>query len=520
MESIQNTIIHETPDAEGFDPADGRDDDDGRIEEFDEFGRSLELLKWRPLVAARMSAPKKAACEELFRRGDISFFLHPEQAKLAAWLDEKHREISVICISRQFGKTTMLLAYCLAYCITHPRATVLFIAPHRRQLEDYLMPSLNFVFSFLPDDLMPLQRALKWTFPNGASFRLDGIAIGHGARVRGASADLIVLDECRDMQGMQEMIESHLAPMFSTTNGRLVMISTPPSSPLHTFTDKYIREAIAGDYFYSATYKENPLLSTKRLRYLMEDLHPGGVKNITFRREYMADFSTADVEKLVVREWDEAANDGFFKTYKGPPNPVRPYVGLDYAFADPCGLIMGYYDYNEGCLIIEAEWFERGKNTDEVGLQLCEMEKQMRGRLPGAIEPIRVMDVDPSLASSLWKSYGLRFEMAFKVPSTVAMMNKLRIAFSQNRIRVRDTCPQLRFQLKAGVYTESGREYMRTQRGGHLDLIDALKYTALNMRWNEILAGKTVESVKFGQMNLSPFKTSDSFKQGVLSRPT
>lgn len=522
IQDVMDGSKDETPiDGTGSDQA----VDDGAVEALDEFGRSVKLLEWEPLQASKLSPQKKAACEELFRRGDISFFLHPEQKKLLDWIDQKYREVSVICISRQFGKTTMLLAYALAYCITHPRSAVLFIAPHKRQLEDFIMPKLNLVFSFLPDDLIPTQRGLQWTFPgNGATFRLDGVGIGKGTRIRGAAVDLIILDECRDMEGMKEMIESHLSPMFATTDGRLICISTPPESPLHDFTDKYIREAMYGDYFYTATYKQNPLLSTKRLRYLMNELHPGGEKNPTFRREYMADFSVADLEKRVVREWDEERNDLFFKTYNGPPNPVRPYVGCDYGFSDPCGLLVGYYDYVEGALIIDDEYFERGKNTDDVGLQLLDMERRMRERLPGAVEPIRVMDVDPSLMSSLWKSFGLRFEPAAKVPSIVAMMNKLRIAFSQGKIRIRNTCPQLRFQLKAGVYNEKGTEYIRTNRGGHLDLIDSLKYISLNMRWHEILTGAVdpnSQGLRYNQMNVSPFANKgQSFKTGVLSRPT
>ena len=72
------------------------------------------------------------------------------------------------------------------------------------------------------------------------------------------------------------------APMFTTANGRPVMISTPPEAPAHTFTDKFIREAIERNDFYSATYKQTPLLSTARLRYLTKVLYSGGEDNRPF----------------------------------------------------------------------------------------------------------------------------------------------------------------------------------------------------------------------------------------------
>lgn len=496
------------------------DDDDGELG-YDEFGRSLKLLSWRPLDPAKLSPQQRTACQELFRRGDISWFLHPEQSRLCEWLDAKYRELAVICISRQFGKSIFCLAYAIAYCLANPRSTVLYIAPTKVQLGKFMTSKIQTVFAFLPDDCVPEQRGSHWQFPNGSIFRLDGISIGGGARVRGDTVDLVILDECRDMADLQTMIESHVSPMFTATDGRLIMISTPPDSPLHAFTEKYIKESQISGNFYSATYRQNPLLTTKRLRYLIDTQFPGGEENIVFRREYMADYRVADLSKRVVREWDEKANDLFFDNYSGPPNPVRPYTLMDYAHNDPAGILVGYYDSLQGCLIIEREWFKRGMNTDEVGAKIVEMEKELADRLPGAVEPIRVMDCDPSLSSDLFCRFNLRFEPAFKVPNSVAMLNRLRVAFTTNKVKIRRECPDLRFQLSAGVYNAKGTDYIRTARGGHLDLLDALKYGVLNMRWNELLRTEDVrKGLLWNEMDTrrSPFGHG-TFRSGMFQRP-
>lgn len=484
----------------------------------DEFGRKLTLLEWKPIRLSKLTREARESCYELFRRGDISWFLHPEQMKLLNWIEAKHREISTICMSRQWGKTTLLLSYCIAYCIKHPKCSVLFIAPHRIQVENTMLPKINTVFQFLPDDLLPARRGLSWTFPNGSMLRLDGIAINQGTRIRGDSVHLCVIDECRDVPDLQGTIESVVSPMFATTDGRLVLISTPPESPLHAFTKKYIYEAIASDNFYSATYKLNPLLSTKRLRYLLNVQYKGGEENIVFRREYMADWSQTDPDKRVVREWDVQTNDAFFVDYK-LPEIARGYVGMDFAFNDPCGIIIGFYDFEAGCLVIEEEFFERGKNSDEVGEAILEMEKRLRERMPKVLQPIRVMDIDPSLMSDLNARFGLRFEPAYKVPSALAMLNRLRISFNTGKIRVRDTCPQLRFQLAAGVFNASGSDYLRTQTGGHLDLIDALKYLNLNTRWHENVMGTAKDEVGQGQMRIGGFAQPSTFRDGIIQRP-
>src|ERR1043165_5773823 len=87
-----------------FDGGD-RGDDRGSASDVDEFGRSRRLLEWTPLDWAKMSQQKKLACQELLRRGNIEWLLHPEQKKLLDWIDQRRREIAVVCISRQFGKT-------------------------------------------------------------------------------------------------------------------------------------------------------------------------------------------------------------------------------------------------------------------------------------------------------------------------------------------------------------------------------------------------------------------------------
>jgi hypothetical protein len=115
-------------------------DDEGTSDvECDGFGRPLSLLAWRPLDAGTLSDAKRNACHELFRGGDISWLLNPTQLELLNWLDEGHRELSVIATSRQIGKSFFCLAYCIAYCLKNPRASVMFVAPFGR----YMMQKIN-----------------------------------------------------------------------------------------------------------------------------------------------------------------------------------------------------------------------------------------------------------------------------------------------------------------------------------------------------------------------------------------
>ena len=164
---------------------------------------------------------------------------------------------------------------------------------------------------------------------------------------------------------------------------------------------------------------------------------------------------------------------------------MRRYIGLDFAHADPCGILGGYFDPMAGALVIAWEHFERHLNTSDVGRIITDIERKLE-----AVEgppSIRVMDCEPSLMSDLYGMFGLKFELAYKINSGTAMLNRLRIAVLEGKVRVHPRCVNLKFQLRTGVFNSKQTDYLRTERTGHLDLIGALKYMVLNLRWNELI---------------------------------
>ena len=84
----------------------------------------------------------------------------------------------------------------------------LFVAPHLQQLDKILMPRVNQIFQFLPDDLVPQRRQDSWTFHNGSTIRLDGVSVGRGVRIRGDAVHLAIIDECRDITDLEQLVSS------------------------------------------------------------------------------------------------------------------------------------------------------------------------------------------------------------------------------------------------------------------------------------------------------------------------
>ena len=149
----------------------------------------------------------------------------------------------------------------------------------------------------------------------------------------------------------------------------------------------------------------------------------------------------------------------------------------------------------------------------DVGRIIMDIEKKVE-----AVEgppPIRIMDCDLSVMSDLYGMFGLKFEPAYKVNSGTAMLNRLRIAALEGKVR----CTNLKFQLRTGVFNRKQTDYLRTERTGRLDLIDALKYMVLNLRWNELLRPdqSSANAVKQGQIRVGAFRPPANFRGGVTS---
>ena len=66
-------------------------------------------------------------------------------------------------------------------------------------------------------------------------------------------------------------------------------------------------------------------------------------------------------------------------------------------------------------------------------------------------------------------------------------------------------------------------DYLRTDKGGHLDLVDCLVYANLNLRWHEVPGqGAHVDpnSLKQGQVDLGHARPAATFQSGIIHRPS
>lgn len=216
-------------------------------------------------------------CEELLKFRPTSY-----QRRLL----ESTSKRMVVRWARQSGKTTALATLSIIRAATTPGTTVLIISPGLRQ-SMILGDRIRNLLEHMPGEHRGLVRQrLKTIF----RFRNRSIIIilpNSEHQLRGFTADLIVADEAAFFHNDDAIFNSILPPMLATTDGTLIVSSTPWGRN----TVYYQLNQDPGYEKHVVTWKE---------AYDEGVYHPGFLEHIerqresnpqAYRMEYMAEFA-------------------------------------------------------------------------------------------------------------------------------------------------------------------------------------------------------------------------------------
>ena len=277
--------------------------------------------------------------------------------------------------SRRFGKSTFLLIILSEDCIKNPGHKCGFYAPVKEGLRDYVLPLIQKVFEDCPEDLKPkLDSHLTLNFKNGSTIIFRGSNNEQHRIRRGNDLNLAGIDEARDCDRLDDLIESVVIPSLFTSTGHLIISSTPADSqdhPLYMYKQQAEKE---GWYVKFTMYDANkwdpidfPL--TRIDQWKKETTDP-----IAWQREYLAEW-VRDSTKTVVPEFsnkivEEVERDEFFHFY-------HKYVSLDSGVRDKTVALFGYYDFNQAKLIIVDEFVLQNEDvrTDKIAKLVKEKER-------------------------------------------------------------------------------------------------------------------------------------------------
>lgn len=422
---------------------------------------------------------RRAAIRELWLRGDLKYKLRLHQLLIYAFISNPALVRVVVNCARRFGKTFTVLLYCFEQCIKNPGYVIRYAAPTEKQLRKILLPNSKQILKDCPDDLRPewVAQDSMFRFPNGSELHLSGTDKDNVEKLRGQGADLVICDEAGSMSDLRYVALDVLLPQTLETDGRMILISTPPVTPAHPFF-RMAMEAKLDDSYLVQTINDNTFLTPeRRARYMKAS---GGEKSTTWRREYLCQF-VVDETKAVCPEFDEAAQAEIVKEWSEPSH-FFPLISLDVGYhPDPAFALAGYFDFMSAKLVIVDERRLPRARTDQIAANVAQMEKDRFGVRPVFL---RKTDVDHRLIADMAAQHKLFFSPTAK-DDKEAQVNLLRRWVNDRKIVIHPRCRHLIHQLSTTIWNEDRDEFSRTDEGDgegldHGDGVDALLYMLRN----------------------------------------
>jgi len=488
---------------------------------------------------AECSAERQAKLRLAWGSGNLTYKLDPSQREIYADIFRSHTTVKsslervyVLDIARQSGKDFLMSVIALEqiYRVRKSRR-IPYAAPTRDNVHELLIPTFEGIFEDCPPELRPseIQRntfrtnSPELTWPWGGRIVLVGVDL-HPDWLRGPATHCCLFTEPAFVDQLDEVLEGVLLPQLLTKqDGFTVMGSTPPTTPGHSWSTKWVPRAKAQGMYSMRTIEQCPRLDDEQIRGAIRQY--GGRDSVRCRRELFCEH-IVDSSAAVVPEWAEAkativTEEGF----STPPTYRDTYVSLDPGFAHGSGAIFGYYDFAAGLMMIEGDFWVQGLNSREVAERVKAREWQLWGRppvrdsrhteaaameqvdrirshfysgLPTARQPVlswrdksrkdttfkRVSDTASILIADLSREHGLVFSPTEK-DDTDAATNAMRLKIQNKAYRIHPRCTNLITHLEQATWNRSRTRLAESPGGGHFDCLKALEYLTRNVIWGK-----------------------------------
>lgn len=420
-------------------------------------------------------AIRKAKIEKWYR-GDLAYKFHSGQKVLDHVYKDAPGQLVVFNVARQFGKSFFAVTKAIELATKNPKSRIKYATAFQTDLREFIIPTFEAVLEDGPLFLKPNYRSHggKWVFPNGSEIKLVGLDLSPNG-LRGNVIDMIVIDEAGFVDTLQYIYTSIIIPAtLHRPNCKILMISTPPSTPAHPFMDFCQRAELTNSYSVLDIYA-NPRITEKDIERMAREV--GGEDTTTFRREFLCEFIT-DSDLAIIPEWKDEYSlslepDEFYQYY-------QKYVGLDLGVKDNTAAVFGYYDFKRSSLVIESEFHMNGSNmnTEILANHIKAKEKEIWADA----KPFRrVADSNwPLMIQDFTSLHDLTFISTSK-DSLEAMINEVRIMVQNGQLIVSPKCPMLIGCLKYGVWNNKKTAFARSATYGHFDHLASLIYLVHNL---------------------------------------
>lgn len=420
---------------------------------------------------------KDQAIKELWKKGILRWKLDANQLEVHKLIKETEKTFVVVGFARQNGKSYTMIVMAIEACLAKPNTIVKYVAPQVKSVKKIILPLIRQICADAPEKLRPKFKTHDHVvqFSNGSEIQMAGTDNGHAESIRGTRAHLCIVDEAAFCTDLNHIVKSILLPTTTTTQGKIVLISTPPKSADHEFME-FIRIAKADGTYIKKTIYDNPRLKAEDIAKLAEAA--GGFESVDFKREYMCEMIT-DMNSAVIPEFTKELQLEVVKEYPKPPF-YDCYVAMDIGGGDATAVLFGYYDFRNSRLIIEDELVLDGKTmlSDTLAKEIKRKEEQLWTTMPGVIRLplLRVSDDNNKILLNDLSGppHNINFVPVLKDDATAAL-NNMRVLLKSKRIIISPKCVVLIHELENTIWNKARNSYARAE-GRHGDTLDALKY--------------------------------------------
>lgn len=427
---------------------------------------------------------ESVAKQILWHRGELSWKLHKAQRVLEETFHAAKGQLFVANCSRQWGKSFWAVKIAVETALRIPKAQIRYGAAFQSDLVDFIIPAFDKILDDCPKDLKGRKVGNYYIFPNGSRVKLVGLDKNPNG-LRGNTLDLIIIDECGFVSNLDYIYKSVIIPAtLHRPNCKIILISTPPSTPAHPFVD-YVQKAEVEGSYVKLDIHTNPLITEDDVERMAQEM--GGRDSTTFRRECLCEFIT-DSDLQIIPEWNDKwiqdiPRDEFFQYY-------HKYTGMDLGVKDLTAMLYGYYDFKRAALVIEDEDEMNGPSMNTLLLvgAIKKKEKDLWNNVEVPKDfnntPVpfrRVSDNNwPILIQDLSMLHSLTFIETNK-DSLEAMINEVRLMVQAGQLLIHPRCKKLIGCLRYGVWDTKKKAFARSSVYGHFDHLAALVYLIRNL---------------------------------------
>lgn len=407
----------------------------------------------------------------LWSVGDLSLLLSKGQQRFSSAYAESDSIKFVVCCSRRYGKSYWLCAEALSKACATPGAQLRYAAPTAKMVKSIVVPHMRNLLASCPADMRPQYRSQDglWLFPNGSEIHVAGCDNGGADRLRGTSTDLALIDEAGFISDLDYLVQDILMPQTITTDGRIILASTPPRSASHDFR-RYAVEAQAGGYYVHRSIldapSEVPHITPAKIELYKKESGGGGTTK--WRREYLAQFVT-DSSYAVVPEFQDFMDQIVLPVE--PDATLDKYVSVDVGFQDLTFAVFAQYNWAEGVVEVVGEEVMSNANSMEVDTAIAAKEAELWGD-----SPVHKRFADATEMTLADLSYrGRRYTLPPKHQKEKAV-NNLRTQTELLGYKVDPSCQSLVSHLQNATWNASRTSFERSGQHGHFDGVDAMIY--------------------------------------------